>query len=104
MKRARPVTLADDAAHGALFTSEGVSEVLGTLAMAPSLNLYRLWVYGHNKVHHGFTSLTSLVRGRLGPEGWRLRRDGPRFQFISLAADIVIVTDDSAPMRALMSL
>jgi acyl-lipid omega-6 desaturase (Delta-12 desaturase) len=49
-----------DAAHGALFRSERVSEVLGTVAMLPSLNMYRLWVFGHNKVHHGFTSLSTI--------------------------------------------
>lgn len=49
-----------DAAHGALFRSERVAEVLGTIAMLPSLNMYRLWVFGHNKVHHGFTSLSTI--------------------------------------------
>jgi acyl-lipid omega-6 desaturase (Delta-12 desaturase) len=49
-----------DAAHGALFDSDRVSEVLGTAAMLPSLNMYRLWVFGHNKVHHGFTSLSTI--------------------------------------------
>ena len=49
-----------DAAHGALFESDRWSEVLGTLAMLPSLNMYRLWVFGHNKVHHGFTSLSTI--------------------------------------------
>ncbi|MDZ7679765.1 MAG: fatty acid desaturase [Acidimicrobiales bacterium] len=49
-----------DAAHGALFDSDRVSEVLGTIAMLPSLNMYRLWVFGHNKVHHGFTSLSTI--------------------------------------------
>jgi acyl-lipid omega-6 desaturase (Delta-12 desaturase) len=51
---------AHDAAHGALFESDRVSEVLGTVAMLPSLNMYRLWVFGHNKVHHGFTSLSII--------------------------------------------
>ncbi|MGY6499496.1 MAG: fatty acid desaturase [Acidimicrobiales bacterium] len=51
---------AHDAAHGALFRSDRVSEVLGTAAMLPSLNMYRLWVFGHNKVHHGFTSLSPI--------------------------------------------
>jgi acyl-lipid omega-6 desaturase (Delta-12 desaturase) len=51
---------AHDAAHGALFRSSRVAEVLGTIAMAPSLSMYRLWVYGHNKVHHGFTSLSTV--------------------------------------------
>lgn len=49
-----------DAAHGALFSSKRLSEVLGTIAMLPSLNMYRLWVFGHNTVHHGFTSLSSI--------------------------------------------
>ncbi len=49
-----------DAAHGALFASKGWSEVLGTLAMLPSLHMYRLWAFGHNKVHHGFTSLSTI--------------------------------------------
>jgi acyl-lipid omega-6 desaturase (Delta-12 desaturase) len=51
---------AHDAAHGALFKSEVVSEILGTMAMLPSLNMYRLWTYGHNKVHHGFTSFSPV--------------------------------------------
>ncbi len=51
---------AHDAAHGALFESEKVAEVLGTAAMLPSLNMYRLWSYGHNKVHHGFTSYSPI--------------------------------------------
>lgn len=51
---------AHDAAHGALFRSEGVAEVFGTIAMLPSFNLYRLWVYGHNKVHHGYTSYSPI--------------------------------------------
>ena len=49
-----------DAAHGALFESDRLSEALGTMAMLPSLNMYRLWVFGHNKVHHGFTSLSTI--------------------------------------------
>jgi len=49
-----------DAAHGALFASKRWSEVLGTAAMLPSLQMYRLWSFGHNKVHHGFTSLSTI--------------------------------------------
>jgi omega-6 fatty acid desaturase (delta-12 desaturase) len=49
-----------DAAHGTLFSSNRLAEVLGTIAMLPSLNMYRHWSYGHNKVHHGFTSLTPI--------------------------------------------
>jgi omega-6 fatty acid desaturase (delta-12 desaturase) len=51
---------AHDAAHGALFRSSMVAEVLGTAAMLPSLQMYRLWAYGHNKVHHGFTSYSPI--------------------------------------------
>jgi len=51
---------AHDAAHGALFESKKVAEFWGTLAMLPSLNVYRLWCYGHNRSHHGFTSLTPV--------------------------------------------
>ena len=49
---------AHDAAHGTLFKSSKVAEIMGTLFMLPSLNVYRLWIYGHNKVHHGFTSFS----------------------------------------------
>lgn len=51
---------AHDAAHGALFRSTAVSELLGTAAMLPSLQMYRLWAYGHNRVHHGFTSYSPI--------------------------------------------
>src|SRR6266540_2470509 len=32
-----------DAAHGALFRGKWTAEILGTVAMLPSLNMYRLW-------------------------------------------------------------
>ncbi len=51
---------AHDAAHGALFRSKPIAEILGTLFMLPSLNMYRLWSHGHNRVHHGFTSYTPI--------------------------------------------
>ena len=51
---------AHDAAHGALFRSQRVSRWLGTVFMLPSFNMYRLWAFGHNRVHHGFTSLSSV--------------------------------------------
>lgn len=51
---------AHDAAHGSLFRSDRWSELLGTAAMLPSLQMYRLWVLGHNRVHHGFTSLSPV--------------------------------------------
>jgi acyl-lipid omega-6 desaturase (Delta-12 desaturase) len=49
-----------DAAHGALFGFTKKAEVLGTIAMMPSWQMFRLWMYGHNKVHHGFTSFTPI--------------------------------------------
>ena len=51
---------AHDAAHGALFDLTRKAEVLGTLAMLPSMQMYGLWSYGHNRVHHGFTSLSPV--------------------------------------------
>lgn len=51
---------AHDAAHGALFQSRKLAEVLGTLFMLPSMNMYRLWAFGHNRVHHGFTSYSPI--------------------------------------------
>ena len=49
-----------DAAHGALFKNKNIAEFFGTIAMLPSFNMYRLWCYGHNRVHHGFTSMTEV--------------------------------------------
>jgi omega-6 fatty acid desaturase (delta-12 desaturase) len=51
---------AHDAAHGALFDGKRTNEVLGTALMLPSLQMYRLWQFGHNRVHHGFTGLTII--------------------------------------------
>ncbi|MBY0379319.1 MAG: fatty acid desaturase [Burkholderiales bacterium] len=51
---------AHDAAHGSLFKNRILSEILGTLFMLPSLNMYKLWSYGHNRIHHGFNSYSSL--------------------------------------------
>jgi omega-6 fatty acid desaturase (delta-12 desaturase) len=51
---------AHDAAHGTLFDSKRTNEVLGTALMLPSLQMYRLWQFGHNRVHHGFTGLTII--------------------------------------------
>jgi omega-6 fatty acid desaturase (delta-12 desaturase) len=51
---------AHDAAHGALFGTGRRAEVLGTVAMLPSLQPLRLWRHGHNRVHHGFTSLVTI--------------------------------------------
>lgn len=63
---------AHDAAHGALFKSEWTAEILGTTLMLPSLNMYRLWCHGHNRVHHGFTSFTPVdwIWRPLTPQGY----------------------------------
>lgn len=52
--------LAHDAAHGALFKNKWVAEVMGTIFMLPALNIYRLWCFGHNRIHHGFTSFSPI--------------------------------------------
>lgn len=64
-----------DAAHGALFASSAWSEILGTIAMLPSLQVYRLWQHGHNRVHHGFTSLSPVdwIWRPLTPAEYRAR-------------------------------
>jgi acyl-lipid omega-6 desaturase (Delta-12 desaturase) len=51
---------AHDAAHGTLFKNKKVAEIMGTIFMFPALSVYRLWIYGHNKVHHGFTSFSPV--------------------------------------------
>ena len=51
---------AHDAAHGTLFKNKKVAEFMGTVFMLPALSIYRLWIYGHNKVHHGFTSFSPI--------------------------------------------
>jgi omega-6 fatty acid desaturase (delta-12 desaturase) len=51
---------AHDAAHGTLFKGSLIAEILGTLFMLPSLNMFRLWCYGHNRVHHGHTSFSPI--------------------------------------------
>ncbi len=47
--------LGHDAAHGALFDSPRVNALVGRLTMLPSLHATELWVFGHNRVHHGHT-------------------------------------------------
>jgi hypothetical protein len=46
-----------------------------------------------DRIKSRLTSLTALVRRRLGADGWRLRRDGPLFSFITLAADVRVHAD-----------
>jgi acyl-lipid omega-6 desaturase (Delta-12 desaturase) len=47
--------LGHDAAHGALFESKVLNRVVGTVLMLPSLHVFEAWVFGHNRVHHGYT-------------------------------------------------
>ncbi len=74
---------AHDAAHGALFESDRVAEVFGTLFMLPSFNMYRLWCHGHNRVHHGFTSFTPIdwIWCPLTPQQYAASSRGRRFVY-----------------------
>jgi omega-6 fatty acid desaturase (delta-12 desaturase) len=45
-----------DAAHGSLFKSRRFNYIVGQAAMLPSLHLYEMWCYGHNRIHHGHTT------------------------------------------------
>ena len=47
--------LGHDAAHGALFDSARANAFVARLTMLPSLHATEVWVYGHNRVHHGHT-------------------------------------------------
>ena len=49
-----------DCAHGTVFRNRRIAEFFGTVFMLPSLNMYRLWIQGHNRVHHGFTSFSPI--------------------------------------------
>jgi tetratricopeptide (TPR) repeat protein len=52
-----------------------------------------------DRVKSRLTSLTALVRSRLGADGWRLRRDGPCFSFVTLAAEVVSRTDPTVDLH-----
>ena len=52
--------LGHDAAHGALFTSPRLCGFVGRLAMLPSLHAYSVWAWGHNRVHHAFTTCRDI--------------------------------------------
>ena len=47
--------LGHDAAHDALFDSARLNRVVARLAMLPSLHATEIWIFGHNRVHHGHT-------------------------------------------------
>ncbi|MGA7758886.1 MAG: fatty acid desaturase, partial [Ilumatobacteraceae bacterium] len=44
-----------DAAHSALFDSKRLNAVVARVSMLPSLHAVEVWVFGHNRVHHGHT-------------------------------------------------
>ena len=44
-----------DAAHDALLPSTRLNRLVALLTMLPSLHVRDGWVFGHNRVHHGFT-------------------------------------------------
>lgn len=72
-----------DAAHGSLFQNKLVAEIFGTIAMLPSFNMYRLWCYGHNRVHHGFTSMTEVdwIWKPLSPEQYKALSSWQKFVY-----------------------
>ncbi len=47
--------LGHDAAHGALFDSARLNAGVARLTMLPSLHATEVWIFGHNRVHHGHT-------------------------------------------------
>ena len=47
--------LGHDAAHDALFDSHRLNAVVARITMLPSLHATEVWVFGHNRVHHGHT-------------------------------------------------
>ena len=47
--------LGHDAAHEALFDSGRLNAILARATMLPSLHATEIWVFGHNRVHHGHT-------------------------------------------------
>ena len=47
--------LGHDAAHDALFDSNRLNAVVARITMLPSLHATEVWVFGHNRVHHGHT-------------------------------------------------
>ncbi len=44
-----------DAAHEALFDQKWLNALVARVAMLPSLHAVEVWVFGHNRVHHGHT-------------------------------------------------
>ncbi|HXJ35132.1 MAG TPA: fatty acid desaturase [Candidatus Eisenbacteria bacterium] len=49
-----------DAAHGALFASPRLCDVVARMAFLPSLHGLAPWRLGHNRVHHGFTGRAGI--------------------------------------------
>src|SRR5215510_12697618 len=48
--------LGHDAAHGSLFSSSRLNYLVGQACMLPSLHIFEMWCYGHNRIHHGHTT------------------------------------------------
>jgi acyl-lipid omega-6 desaturase (Delta-12 desaturase) len=48
--------LGHDAAHGSLFSSSRLNYLIGQTCMLPSLHIFEMWCYGHNRIHHGHTT------------------------------------------------
>lgn len=48
--------LGHDASHGALYTSNKANALVARWCMVPSLHNESAWGFGHNRIHHGFTT------------------------------------------------
>ncbi len=47
--------LGHDAAHEAFFDSPRLNALIARVTMLPSLHAAEVWIFGHNRVHHGHT-------------------------------------------------
>jgi acyl-lipid omega-6 desaturase (Delta-12 desaturase) len=52
--------LGHDASHGTLVRGARLNRALARALMAPSLHVEEAWSFGHNRVHHGFTTRQGL--------------------------------------------
>lgn len=79
--------LGHDAAHQSLFASRRANNIVARFAMLPSLHATEVWIYGHNRVHHGHTLRQGMdfVWHPTTPDEWaemgRLARLRHRFEW-----------------------
>lgn len=46
-----------DACHGSYASKKWLNQIVGRLALIPTLNAFSAWDVSHNQLHHGFTNL-----------------------------------------------